>query len=363
MAALRHGALRQGRATGRILDSVETFLEAPPVPPTQEGEATVPLRSRDKDTLLGHCARAIDYALDRFGAHGLPLVGTGDWDDGMHLVGVEGRGESVWMGFFLHGILLDIAPFFEKKGDKARAERYRARAERLRAALADCWRGDRYVRDFADDGREIAPMSAMTAHWPTLSGAVDPARGREAIEKALAVLARSNRIVLVSPPYNEHSDPYPGRNAEYPPGVRENGGQYSHGVSWFVDALAKLGVQARNDGDEKAAQELFERAVECWIAISPISKLRTPAEADIYGMPPHQQAADVYESEGYEGRGGWGWYTGAAARMLSASYAMLGLEFENGELRPRADAFDPKGELRLESVTYKGKTFTATKRG
>ncbi|WP_442753386.1 GH36-type glycosyl hydrolase domain-containing protein [Methylocystis sp. JAN1] len=356
---LPYVAIRYVKGSGdwAILDAVETFLEAPPVPKGQEGEATVPLRSRDKDTLLGHCARAIDYTLDRFGAHGLPLVGSGDWDDGMQLVGVEGRGESVWLGFFLHGILLDIAPFFEKKGDKARAERYRERAGKLRAALAECWRGDRYVRDFADDGREISPMSAMVAHWPTLSGAVDAARGREAIEKALAALARSNRILLVTPPFNEHSDPYPGRNAEYPPGVRENGGQYSHGVSWFVDALAKLGVQAKADGDEKAAQELFARAVECWIAISPISKVRTPAEADIYGMPPHQQAADVYEGEGYEGRGGWGWYTGAAARMLSAAYAMLGLEFENGELRPRPDAFEPKGDLRLESATYMGKTF------
>jgi len=362
---LPYVTIRYVKGTGdwAILDAVETFLEANPVPKNQEGEATVPLNSRDKDTLLGHCARAIDYTLDRFGAHGLPLVGSGDWDDGMHLVGVEGRGESAWLGFFLHGILVDIAPLFEKKGDGARAARYRERAGKLRAALAECWRGDRYVRDFADDGRELAPMSAMTAHWPTLTHAVEAARGREAIEKALAVLGRANRILLVTPPFTEHSDPYPGRSAEYPPGVRENGGQYSHGVSWFVDALAKLGAEAKRDGDEKAAQELFARAFESWIAISPISKLRTPGEADIYGMPPHQQPADVYEGEGYEGRGGWGWYTGAAARMISAAYAMLGLEFEDGELRPRADAFDPKGDLRLESVTFKGRTFTASDRG
>lgn len=358
---LPYVAIRYVKGTGDagILDAVETFLEAGPVPKDQEGDVTVPLKSRDKDTLLGHCARAIDYSLDRFGAHGLPLVGSGDWDDGMHLVGAEGRGESVWLGFFLHGILVDIAPIFEARGDKARADRYRERAAKLRAALAECWRGDRYVRDFADDGREIAPMSAMTAHWPTLSNAVDAARGREAIEKALAVLGRSDRVLLVTPPFNEHSDPYPGRSAEYPPGVRENGGQYSHGVSWFVDALAKLGAQAKAEGDEQAAAELFRQAFDTWIAISPISKLRTPAEADIYGLAPHQQPADVYEGEGYEGRGGWDWYTGAAARMLSAAYAMLGLEFENGELRPRPDAFDPKGDLRLECVSYLGKTFKA----
>jgi cyclic beta-1,2-glucan synthetase len=361
---LPYVTIRYVKGTGdkAILDVVETFLEANAVPKGQEGEATVPLNSRDKDTLLGHCARAIDYSLDRFGAHGLPLVGSGDWDDGMHLVGAEGRGESVWLGFFLHGILVDIAPIFEEKGDAARAGRYLARAEKLRAALAECWRGDRYVRDFADDGREISPMSAMTAHWPTLTHAVDAERGREAIEKALAVLGRSNRVLLVTPPFTEHSDPYPGRSAEYPPGVRENGGQYSHGVSWFVDALSKLGAQAKSAGDDKAAEELFRQAFDTWIAISPISKLATPAEADIYGLPPHQQPADIYEGEGYAGRGGWGWYTGAAARMISAAYAMLGLEFENGELRPRADAFDAKGDLRLLSVTYKGKTFTEANR-
>ncbi|MGE0196843.1 MAG: hypothetical protein AB7P48_14620, partial [Methylocystis sp.] len=148
----------------------------------------------------------------------------------------------------------------------------------------------------------------------------------------------------------------------YPPGVRENGGQYSHGVSWFVDALSKLAAQAQQRGDARAADELFRKAFETWIAISPISKLITPAAADIYGLPPHQQPADIYNGEGYEGRGGWSWYTGAAARMLSAAYALLGLEFENGELKPRPDAFSPKGELRLERVTYLGKTFEAEKR-
>jgi cyclic beta-1,2-glucan synthetase len=141
--------------------------------------------------------------------------------------------------------------------------------------------------------------------------------------------------------------------------VRENGGQYSHGVSWFVDALAMLGAKAREQGDHAAAAELFTRAWQSWVAISPLSKFDTPEQADIYGLPPHQQPADVYEGEGYEGRGGWAWYTGSAARMMSAAYAMLGLEFENGELKLRPDAFEPKGELKLESVTYRGKAFEA----
>lgn len=345
----------KGTGDAAILDQIEPFLEANPVPKDQEGEATVPLVSRDKDTLLGHCARAIDYTLARFGAHDLPLVGSGDWDDGMHLVGAKGRGESVWLGFFLHGILLDIAPLYESKGDVARAARYRERAEKLRVALDKCWIGNRYVRDYADDGRPIDPMSAMTSSWPALSHAVDAARGRETIENALAVLGRPNRVLLVTPAYNEHSSPYPGRSAEYPPGVRENGGQYSHGVSWFVDALAKLAVQARAEGDSQSAAALFRQAFETWIAISPISKLTTPADADIYGLPPHQQPADIYEGPGYEGHGGWSWYTGAAARMMSAAYAMLGIEFENGELKLRPDAFEAKGDLRLESVEFRGK--------
>jgi len=114
---------------------------------------------------------------------------------------------------------------------------------------------------------------------------------------------------------------------------------------------------ARGRGDAKAAQELFARAVETWTAISPLSKLDTPAAADIYGLPPNQQPADIYEGEGYNGRGGWAWYTGSAARMISAAYALLGLEFENGELRLRPDAFDAKGDLKLEKVTFSGKEF------
>ncbi|HEY8260050.1 MAG TPA: glycosyl transferase family 36, partial [Methylosinus sp.] len=349
----------QGTGDTAILDAVEPFLEAELTPPDREGHASVPLTSRDKDDLLGHCARAIDYSLDRFGAHGLPLMGTGDWDDGLNLLGAQGRGESVWVGFFLHGILVDIAPLFEAHGLAERAARYRERAVALRAALDACWRGDRFLRAFADDGREVSPMSAMTASWPVLSGAVDFARGKETLEAALAQLARPDRILLVTPPFDENSSPYPGRSAEYPPGVRENGGQYSHGVSWLVDALTRLAVDAAGRGEEDEARALFARAFDSWVAISPLSKLGTPAAADIYGLPPHQQPADVYEGPGYEGRGGWAWYSGAAARMLSAAYALLGIEMSEGRLDLRADAFDAKGGLRLESVTYRGETFSA----
>ena len=356
---LPYVTLRYVAATGdeAVLDVEVPFIEGDTVPRGQEGQASVPSPSQESAALIDHCWRAIGWTLDRFGSHGLPLMGTGDWDDGMNLIGAGGRGESVWMGFFLHGILTDFAKLLDKRGRRAQAQICRDRASALKDALDACWRGDRYIRAYADSGKELAPMSAMTSAWPALSGAVTHERGVEAAEKALAVLARPDRVLLVTPPYDEHSDPFPGRSAEYPPGVRENGGQYSHGSSWFVDALAKLGGEAADAGDATAAAHLYTRAFETWCAISPLSKFDSPEAADLYGLPPHQQAADVYEGPGYEGRGGWSWYTGSAARMMSAAYAMLGISLAQGELGLRTDAFTPKGPLALKSVTWNGKRY------
>ncbi len=169
-------------------------------------------------------------------------------------------------------------------------------------------------------------------------------------------LDKGDRVLLVTPPYDETSKPFPGRSADYPPGVRENGGQYTHGSSWFVDALARLGERAASEGDAGEAARLFSRAVNVWMALSPLTKT-TPDQIDIYGLPPHQQPADVYDGPGYEGRGGWSWYTGAASRMMSAAYAMLGVTIENGELKLRADASEDKAGLKLESVTFRSRVF------
>ncbi len=348
-------------ATGddAVLDVETGFIETALLPKGVESNADVPLPSRESAKLFDHCRLAIEWTLARFGRNGLPLMGAGDWDDGMNLIGLEGRGESVWVGFFLHGILVDFAKLCDRRGKRALASRYRDTAEKLRGALDRCWRGDRYLRAFADNGKEVTPMSAMTASWPVISRAVDFPRGVECVEKALAVLERPDRILLVDPHYDEQSDPFPGRSAEYPPGVRENGGQYSHGVSWFVDALVMLAEQAQAKGDAQEAARLFARAWQCWVEISPLSKYATPEAAERYGLPPHQQAADVYEGPGYEGRGGWAWYTGSAARMLIGAYALLGLKLEKGEFSLRADAFEAKGDLRLQRVVYRGKTYTA----
>ncbi|MDE2579476.1 MAG: glycosyl transferase family 36 [Hyphomicrobiales bacterium] len=357
---LPYVALRYAQATGdeAIFDENAPFIDDDPTPRGQEGRASVPVPSRESASLFEHCRRAIDWTLDRFGAHGLPLMGTGDWDDGMNLIGFSGRGESVWVGFFLHGILNDFAAVCDKRRDARQAERYRGRAQKLREALSHCWRGDRFLRAYADDGGEVSPVSAMTSSWPVLSGAVDHARGVEAVENALAVLERPDRVLLVHPAYDEHSRPFPGRSAEYPPGVRENGGQYSHGSSWFVDALTQLASEAQDPGE---AARLYGRAYAVWSAISPLSKFSTAEAADAYGLPPHQQPADVYEGPGYDGRGGWAWYTGSAARMLSAAYGLLGLRLDKGAFSLRADAFEPKGGLQLRRVVYRGQVYDAPK--
>ena len=358
---LPYVTLRYVQATGdeALLDVNVPFIEADAVPRDQEGRASVPLPSRETATVIDHCWRAVEWSLARFGAHGLPLMGTGDWDDGMNLIGAAGRGESVWLGFFLHTILIEFAPVLEKRHSQKAADTCRERAATLATALHACWRGDRFIRAYADSGKELAPMSAMTSAWPALSGAIAHARAVEAADKALDVLARPDRVLLVHPPYNEHSDPFPGRSGEYPPGVRENGGQYSHGSSWFVDALARLAADAADTGDAATAARLSARAFETWCAISPLTKFDTPEATDFYGLPPHQQPADVYEGPGYEGRGGWSWYTGSAARMMSAAYAMLGLRMEKGDLVLRPDAFSPKGDLQLKRVTWRGQAFEA----
>jgi len=356
---LPYVTLRYVAVTGDagILHEKVGFIEGAQVPAGVEGHVIAPTPSPETASLLEHCRRAIDRALAHFGAHGLPLMGAGDWDDGMNLVGFRGKGESAWMGFFLYDNLTRFAALLRSEKQEKLADHYAARADVLHFALDACWRGDRYVRAFADDGQEFLALGAMSSAWPALSGAAQGERGRKALEHALEALDKGDRVLLVTPPYDETSKPFPGRSADYPPGVRENGGQYTHGASWFVDALARLGERASAEGDAKEASRYFTRAVEVWMSLSPLTKT-SPEKIDLYGLPPHQQPADVYDGPGYEGRGGWAWYTGAASRMMSAAYAALGVSVENGELKLRADACADKAGLRLESVTFKGKTVT-----
>jgi cyclic beta-1,2-glucan synthetase len=237
----------------------------------------------------------------------------------------------------------------EKEGS-ARMEHYLGKAEELRRALDCMWRGDRYVRVLTEDGREMTRVNALVAGWSILSGASDFERGSLAMETALRELERENLVQLFSPPYSEDSPIYPGRMADYPAGVRENGGQYSHGVSWLVDGLLVLAETARDKGLTDRSLHYRSKAMELWRKISPLVHLD---ELTPYGLPPHQQPADVSYGPGYEGRGGWSWYTGAAARMLCAAYGLFGLRIEDGKLIQPPDLHESKGSLTLRNLEYK----------
>jgi cyclic beta-1,2-glucan synthetase len=347
---------RYVKATGDmgILEEPVPFLEGRAIPAGEEGIGAPPRPSREAASLYEHCRRSIRYTLARLGCRGLPLIGTGDWNDGLSAVGPKGRGESVWLGFFLHDVLVNFTGLAERvEGGKA-ADYYRRKARRLARSLGRSWRETRFVRAFTDAGEELAYADALTAAWPTLSGAVDFERGRMALEAALLELERPDMVLLLTPPFGSASRPNPGKIAHYPEGVRENGGQYSHGSSWLIDAAVRLAEMAEEAGDHELAAQFHRKAAELWVKISPLRKTG-PATLNGYGLPPHQQPADIYAGPGREGRGGWAWYTGSAARMLSAAYALLGLHMEEGELVvvPRPDVGPAAPHLR--SVKLRGR--------
>jgi cyclic beta-1,2-glucan synthetase len=341
-----------------ILAERTHYLVGPSVPRDKDSLTYVPRISRDDGDLYEHCRLALDYALARFGAHGLPLFGTGDWNDGIDHAGFNGHGESVWLGFFLHGILRDFAPIIAARDGETTARHYLARAERLSAALEKTWEEDHYIIGYADSGAVLDRYGSMTAAWPILTGAVSAERGRAALEGGLAHVEKADRILLFDQPFDELSSPFPGRIADYPPGLRENGGQYSHGASWLIDAYLRLAEHADKKGDARRAAEDRGRAFELWRKISPLDKLEGEALA-VYGLAPHQQAADISDGFGHDGRGGWSWYTGAAARMLSAAYAILGITMQAGEIIVPDDIFAPKGALTLTALRVRGKTYSA----
>jgi cyclic beta-1,2-glucan synthetase len=342
----------EGTGDAAILDEELPFLEGKSIPPGAEGIVLAARASRDTATLREHCRRAIALTLGRFGAHGLPLMGTGDWNDGLDGLGAHGRGESVWLGFMLHSVLTHFAPFV----DEATAAAYRSAASDLSAALEKLRHDHGFPRALADDGATIAFADALTAAWPVLAGVGEDAENLAALERTTAILEKGHSVLLLSPAFTEHDDPYPGRIAKYPPGVRENGGQYSHGSSWLVDAYALLADRAQARGDKAAADRLRNRAFALWRKISPLDNL-TLARIDRYGLPPHQQPADVSYGPGYEERGGWSWYTGSAARMLSAAYALIGITQKNGDLIVPQDVFATGRALRVKRIRYRGRIY------
>jgi cyclic beta-1,2-glucan synthetase len=304
------------RCTGdrAVLDERMAFLDAPALQPTELEAYGQPVASAQSGTLYEHCVRAIEHSLT-VGPHGLPLIGTGDWNDGMNRVGHLGRGESVWLGWFLAKILDDFATVVETRGDPDRATRWRAERGRLRTTLEQAWDGDWYRRAYFDDGTPLGAaqlpecrIDSISQSWAVLSGVAAPRRAERAMDSVRMQLVRRDAgvIQLLTPPFDQ-SALDPGYIRGYLPGVRENGGQYTHAALWVVMAIAHLG-----NGDE--ATELFHM-------LNPINHTRSRAAVERYRVEPYVVAADVYTHPSHIGRGGWTWYTGSAAWMYR-----LGLE-------------------------------------
>jgi cyclic beta-1,2-glucan synthetase len=309
------------RTTGDVgvLEERAPFLEAPALAPDAQDAYGEPRRASEDGTLFEHCVRAIDKGITA-GAHGLPLIGSGDWNDGMNRVGSAGRGESTWLGFFLHTVLSAFVPICRMRADGARADRYQAEAMRLTSSLARSWDGEWYRRGYYDDGTPLGSaqndecsIDSIAQSWAVLSGAVPihfAERAMDAVRTSL-VTRGSQMLLLLHPPFDRSAQD-PGYIKGYPPGVRENGGQYTHAAVWIVMALARLG-----SGDE---------AAEFFHMLNPVNHGRTADDEARYKTEPYVMAGDVYARPPHAGRGGWSWYTGSAGWMYRAGIeSILGL--------------------------------------
>ena len=295
-----------------VLDETVPYLRGRALLPDETDGYFLPECSTESDSLFEHCAATLERSL-AVGQHGLPLIGTGDWNDGMNRVGHEGRGESVWLGWFLYSTLASFAPIAEARADQPRADRWRAHMASLQQALErNGWDGDWYRRAFFDDGTPLGSaantecrIDSIAQSWSVLSGAADPARAAQAMAAVEQYLIRPSEglVLLFTPPF-DHSGVDPGYVKGYVPGIRENGGQYTHGAIWSVLAFAALG-----DGDK--AGELFS-------LLNPINHASTRAGVLRYKVEPYVMAADVYTEPPHVGRGGWTWYTGSAGWMYQA---------------------------------------------
>jgi cyclic beta-1,2-glucan synthetase len=343
-------------ATGdeSLLDERTPYLESEqpfePLPRGKHGLGFDPIRSTRSDTVYDHGRRAIDLVLDRrMGAHGLPLIGTGDWNDGLDEIGSEGRGESVWLGLFLSYILRRFIPIAEAR--EGLGEDYSERLTALNDAIQKTWRGDRYLRAIHDDGTEIGvkgsgvwEIDALTAAWAVMAR-INPERGRIVFETALAELERDDTILLGTPPLREDTHPYLGRSSWYPEGVRENG-MYCHGVQWLVGAARILADQARERGDEAGASAYAETALRLWKKVAAVYHA-TSESIETYGGQPNKQAADMVTTFD-PGRMIWNGYTGAAGWMFrQAIESVLGLKPATGSADASAATPDDLGDVRV----------------
>ncbi|WP_187774743.1 GH36-type glycosyl hydrolase domain-containing protein [Billgrantia pellis] len=312
-----------------VLDEPVSFLEGALLGDDEHDAFFQPMIADDIGSLFDHCARGLDQCLALTGEHGLPLIGGGDWNDGMNRVGEAGKGESVWLGWLLVRTLDLFVPFAERRGgEDARADRWRAHAVSLRESLEQhAWDGQWYRRATYDDGswlgtRESAEcrIDSIAQSWAVLSGAADPQRAAIAMRSLERELIRADPglALLFWPPFDQPARD-PGYISGYPPGLRENGGQYSHAAMWAILAFTQLG-----EGD---------KAVDLFSLLNPINHARTLNEATRYKVEPYVAAADVYSVAPHAGRGGWTWYTGAAGWMYRAGLeGILGIRREGAFL-------------------------------
>jgi cyclic beta-1,2-glucan synthetase len=296
-----------------VLDEMIPFLEGPVLQAGEHDAYFQPMISDERATLFEHCALALDQSLS-IGSHGLPLIGTGDWNDGMNRVGEDGKGESIWLGWFLHAALSAFAPLAEDRGEVVRATTWRRHATTLQSALEqEGWDGSWYRRGYFDDGTPLGSatssecrIDSIAQSWGVISAAANPERSVRAMAAVDEWLVRRDDglVLLFTPPFDQ-TPLEPGYIKGYPPGIRENGGQYTHAALWSVLAFAMLG-----DGDKAA--ELFS-------ILNPINHSSTPAGAHRYKVEPYVVCADIYAAPPHVGRGGWTWYTGSAGWMYRAS--------------------------------------------
>ena len=364
---LPYATARYVTSTGDIgvLDEKLEFIEGRAVNPNEDSYYDLPGRSPESAALYDHCVRAIEHGY-HLGEHGLPLMGTGDWNDGMNLVGDEGKGESVWLAQFLVEVLRTFEPLAQRRGDTAFATTCANRIAELRRNLeTHAWDGGWYRRGYYDDGsplgsatRDECQIDALPQSWAVLSGSGSTERANQALDALDARLfdRELSVIKLFDPPF-DNSAQNPGYIKGYVPGVRENGGQYTHAAVWAVMAFAAAGRT--------------ERAWEMFRAIDPIHHGDKPEAIARYRVEPYIMAADIYTNPQYPGRGGWTWYTGSAGwmyRLVVESLLGIHLEVDRLRIEPKMPADWPGYEIHyryretVHHITVKNGGSNAVKR-
>lgn len=311
-----------------VLSEEQPYLKSDPLREGEHERYEETVRSSRSGTIYEHCLLAIDKVLSRIGEHGLPLIGVGDWNDGMNMVGAQGRGESVWLGWFLCEVLQRFESICEGEGDMQRVEQYRVARHRLTEALNEHgWDGKWYRRAYTDAGdwlgskhNEECRIDAIAQSWSVISGAAPSERAIEAMHAFDRELVdRELKVARLLTPAFDRTEPSPGYIQGYPPGIRENGAQYTHGVIWSIMAWSKLGR-----GDK--AFELFDM-------LNPINHTRTDQEVRQYVGEPYVMAADVYTAAPHAGHAGWTWYTGASGWMYQVGVEwILGIRRQGAKL-------------------------------